>query len=35
MLEITPSCSIDERELQFDFIRAAGQQSGDGCPNAF
>jgi len=24
MLEITPSFSIDERELQFDFIRAAG-----------
>jgi ribosome-associated protein len=24
MLEITPSFSIDERELQFDFIRSAG-----------
>jgi len=24
MLEITPSFSIDERELQFNFIRAAG-----------
>ncbi len=24
MLEITPSFFIDERELQFDFIRAAG-----------
>jgi ribosome-associated protein len=24
MLEITPSLSIDERELQFDFLRASG-----------
>ncbi|MEW6406428.1 MAG: alternative ribosome rescue aminoacyl-tRNA hydrolase ArfB [Chloroflexota bacterium] len=24
MIEITPSLSIDERELQFDFVRASG-----------